>query len=177
MESRRFQNAPATFSTVTLQIALTSVSAFARNSAATSEEFARAHKLHHVAAIKPGLRRLPKNGNFPRRSRKLSASSPVRPRNLELGRLSTGLQQPRSLVGLSVIIPASFSDPGTAGWGGRIRTSIWRIRNRMLLPVQKELQNPVSLRFVSLSKHSNFENRTESAESRASERNGPFGEE
>jgi hypothetical protein len=47
----------------------------------------------------------------------------------------------------------------------------------MLLPLRKEPQNPVSLKFMSLSKHLNFENRTESAESRASERNGPFGEE
>jgi hypothetical protein len=43
--------------------------------------------------------------------------------------------------------------------------------------VQEELQNPISLKFIILSKHSNFENRTESAESRAPERNGAFGEE
>jgi hypothetical protein len=36
--------------------------------------------------------------------------------------------------------------------------------------------NPMSLKLVSLSKRSNFENRTESAESRAPERNEPFGE-
>ena len=45
------------------------------------------------------------------------------------------------------------------------------------LACQRELQNPVSLELISLSKHSNFENRTESAESRAPERNEPFGEE
>ena len=28
------------------------------------------------------------------------------------------------------------------GWGGRYRTSIWRFRNRLLLPVREELQNP-----------------------------------
>jgi hypothetical protein len=61
--------------------------------------------------------------------------------------------------------------------GGRIRTSIWRIRNRMLLPAREDLQNPISSEFISSSKHSNFENRTESAESRALERIGPFGEE
>ena len=32
----------------------------------------------------------------------------------------------------------------------------------MLLPVREELQNPISLQFISLSKHSDFENRTES---------------
>ena len=47
----------------------------------------------------------------------------------------------------------------------------------MLLPVREELQNPISLQFISLSKHSDFENRTESVESRAPERNWPFGEE
>jgi hypothetical protein len=60
--------------------------------------------------------------------------------------------------------------------GGRNRTSIWRLRNRMLLPVREELQNPISSELTSVSKHSNFENRTESAESRALERNEPFGE-
>ena len=43
--------------------------------------------------------------------------------------------------------------------------------------VRVELQNPTSQRFISLSKHTNFENRTKSAESRAPEINGPFGEE
>jgi hypothetical protein len=66
---------------------------------------------------------------------------------------------------------------GMPGWGGRIRTSIWRIRNRLLLPVREEPQNPASLEFITLPNHSNFENRTEPAESRAPERNGPFGEE
>jgi hypothetical protein len=47
----------------------------------------------------------------------------------------------------------------------------------MLLPVREELQNPISSEFISVSKHSNFENRTVSAESRALERNEPFGEE
>ena len=37
--------------------------------------------------------------------------------------------------------------------------------------------NPIASEFTSVSKHSNFENRTESAESRAPERNEPFGEE
>lgn len=46
----------------------------------------------------------------------------------------------------------------------------------MLLPIREELSNPISLEFVSLSKPSNFENRTESAESRDPERNEPFGE-
>jgi hypothetical protein len=58
------------------------------------------------------------------------------------------------------------SDAGMDGWGGRNRTSIWRFRNRMLLPVREELQNPIASEFTSVSKHSNFENRTESVESR-----------
>jgi len=44
------------------------------------------------------------------------------------------------------------------------------------LAVREELQNPISSEFISASKHSNFENRTESAESRAPERDGAFGE-
>jgi hypothetical protein len=47
----------------------------------------------------------------------------------------------------------------------------------MLLPARQDLQNLISSKFISRSKHSNFENRTESAESRALERIEPFGEE
>lgn len=47
----------------------------------------------------------------------------------------------------------------------------------MLLPVREELQNHIASEFTSGSKRSNFENRTDSAESRALERNEPFGEE
>jgi hypothetical protein len=64
-----------------------------------------------------------------------------------------------------------------AGWGRRIRTLRSRIEKQPLSPVQEELQNSVSLKFISLSKSSNFENRTESAKSRAPERNEAFGEE
>ena len=48
--------------------------------------------------------------------------------------------------------------------------------NRMLSPVREEPQNLFSWKFIGPSKRWNFENRTESAESRASEINGPFGE-
>jgi hypothetical protein len=41
--------------------------------------------------------------------------------------------------------------------------------NRMLSPVREEPQNLFSLKFIGPSKRWNFENRTESAESRASE--------
>jgi hypothetical protein len=44
----------------------------------------------------------------------------------------------------------------------------------MLSPVREEPQNLFSLKFMNPSKRWNFENRTESAESRASERNGPY---
>jgi hypothetical protein len=42
---------------------------------------------------------------------------------------------------------------------------------------ERSYRVPISLAFISLSKYSNLENRTEAAESRAPERNGPFGEE
>jgi hypothetical protein len=51
------------------------------------------------------------------------------------------------------------------------------LRSGRFLPVREELQNPISSEFINVSKHSNFENRTESAESRALERSEPFGEE
>jgi hypothetical protein len=47
----------------------------------------------------------------------------------------------------------------------------------LALDVREKLQRPISSEFISASKHSNFENRTESAESGALERNEPFGEE
>jgi len=62
------------------------------------------------------------------------------------------------------------------GWGGRIRTSIWRIENRAFSPLREKPQNLFPLKFISNSKRSIFENRIESVKSRAWERNGPFGE-
>jgi hypothetical protein len=61
-------------------------------------------------------------------------------------------------------------------WGGRIRTSRWRIGNWTLSPVREKPPNLFPPKFISNSKCSNFEKRTESVESRASERNGPVGE-
>jgi hypothetical protein len=70
----------------------------------------------------------------------------------------------------------AFFDLGTA-WLGREDSNLdmpnW---NRMLSPVREEPQNLFSLKFIGPSKRWNFENRTESAESRASEINGSFGE-
>ena len=61
-------------------------------------------------------------------------------------------------------------------WLGRKESNLdMAISNRTLLPVREELQNPIALEFTSVSKHSNFENRTESAESRALERNDTNG--
>jgi hypothetical protein len=48
--------------------------------------------------------------------------------------------------------------------------------NQTLSPVREKTQNLFPLEFISNSKRSNFENRTEPVKSRASERNGPFGE-
>jgi hypothetical protein len=63
------------------------------------------------------------------------------------------------------------------GWRRRYRTSIWRFRTRCSRLFERSYRTPISFAFISLSKHSNLENRTESAESRAPERNGPFREE
>jgi len=64
----------------------------------------------------------------------------------------------------------------TDGWLGWIRASKWRIGNRALSPVREKTLNLFPLKFISNSKRSNFQDRTERMESRASERNGPFGE-
>jgi hypothetical protein len=70
----------------------------------------------------------------------------------------------------------AWPNAGMGGWG-RNRTSIWRFRKRMRLPAREDLQNLISSEFISGSKHANFKNRTESAQSRALERIAPFGEE
>jgi hypothetical protein len=66
---------------------------------------------------------------------------------------------------------------GMAGWGGRYRTWSGDFELGRSRLFERGYRTPVSMAFISLSKHSNLENRTESAESRAQERNGPFGEE
>jgi hypothetical protein len=75
----------------------------------------------------------------------------------------------------AVLIKPVFGRPN--GWLGREDSSLdmanW---NRMLSPVREAPQHLFSLKFIGPSKRWNFENRTESAESRASEINGPFGE-
>jgi hypothetical protein len=65
---------------------------------------------------------------------------------------------------------------GMLGWCGRIRTAIWQVGNQTLSRVRESQQNHFPVKFISNSKRSNFENRTELMESRASERNGPFRE-
>ena len=42
---------------------------------------------------------------------------------------------------------------------------------------KRSYRTPISLAFISLSEHSNLKNRTEFAQSKAPERNEPFGEE
>lgn len=57
-----------------------------------------------------------------------------------------------------------------------IRNIRWRIANGALSPVRENPHNPFPAKFITNSKRWNFENRIESVKSRASERNGPFGE-
>jgi hypothetical protein len=58
------------------------------------------------------------------------------------------------------------------GWLGRKVSNLdMAISTRSRLS-ERSYRTPISFAFISLSKHSNFENRTESAESRAPERNG-----
>jgi hypothetical protein len=133
-------------------------------------------KLGHAIPIKPGLQPLsPENGNISNIRRTLSASSvPAGQfRSLETGGEFT---EARHWWGfLQALGPFSLT-AGLVGWGGRIRTSRWPIGNRTLSLVREEQQNLFPLKFMTNSKRSNFENRTKWIESRASERNGPFGE-
>jgi hypothetical protein len=72
---------------------------------------------------------------------------------------------------------AGISDPATA-WPGREDSNfdMTNFGDQMLSPVREKPQNLFPSRFISPSERWNFENRTESAESRAPERNGVFGE-
>jgi hypothetical protein len=140
-------------------------------------EFGELHcKLGHTVRIEPGLRpRSPKNGNFSNIRRRLSAILLSECRKSEPGDWWPIRKSP-PLVGLSGISGGKISERQT-GWLGREDSNLdmanW---NRMLSPVREEPQNLFSSKLISHSKRWNFENRTESAESRASERNGPFGE-
>jgi hypothetical protein len=63
------------------------------------------------------------------------------------------------------------------GWLGREDSSLEMANwNQTLSPVREKPQSLFSLKLISNSKRLNFENRTGSVESRASERNGSFGE-
>jgi hypothetical protein len=178
LESLRFRIVHCAVTWLHTQIHLTFVSAFVRkNHSAAVQEFARLHcKLRPAVVIKPGFwRQTPENGNLPRSGRRLLANFARQSVNTGAWRLSPDCKSP-PLAGLSVIVRASFSTPGLPGWGGRIRTPRWRNGSRKLSPVRAKPQNLFSLKLISNSKRSNFENRTGSVESRASERNGPFGE-
>ena len=101
------------------------------------------------------------------------------------GELHATFKQPFDLIPQTANDPSPGSgDDGTpierpSKWLGR-KVSNFEMaisRNRFLSPVRDELQNPITSEFINVSKHSNFENRTECIGSRASERNEPFGEE
>jgi hypothetical protein len=125
--------------------------------------------------IEPSLRRRsPENENICGSGRGLSANR-VGYRESAVRRLSAELQRP-AMASLFVTITVAFSHHGTARLGredSNLEMANW---NRMLSPVREEPQNLFSLKLIGPSKRWNFENRTESAESRASEINGPFGE-
>ena len=126
--------------------------------------------------IGPGLQpQSPKNGSFSNVCRRLSAIS-LREWPISEPRDSWLIRKSPPLAGLSPSDRDIFSGRQT-GWLGREDSNLdvanW---NRMLSAVREEPQNLFSLKFRSPSKRWNFENRTESAESRASERNGPLKE-
>jgi hypothetical protein len=101
-----------------------------------------------------------------------------RPKIVQIWSLETAHQSAKARNWRAFLRCARAQSPvdGLAGWGGRIRASIWQIGNQMLSPDQGESQDRLRLRFLTASKYWNFEKRTKSAESRASEINGHFGE-
>jgi len=126
--------------------------------------------------IELGLRpQSPRNGNISSIGRRLSAISGRKRPNLE-SRDPLPIRKSLPLAGFSASARPFSRAAGMPGWGGRIRTSRWRIGNRTLSPVREKPQNPFPLKFITNSKRWKFENRIELVESRASERNGPFGE-
>ena len=84
-----------------------------------------------------------------------------------------------SLCGFRRIL-ASLGEPGGAHecLAGRKESNLdMAISKSDALACSRGVADPIALEFISVSKHSNFENRTESAESRALEKNELFGEE
>jgi hypothetical protein len=79
--------------------------------------------------------------------RKPSFCSRVRDYPVAFGSPETDSQFPKARHWPAFLRLLRVKSPGAGlvGWGGRIRTSIWRIRNRMLSPVREESQDPISL--------------------------------
>jgi hypothetical protein len=119
-------------------------------------------------------RQSPQNGNIRGQSRRLSAICTARPRNRE-SRDEINHEKRRDSGPFSRLLGTLAGR--TNAWLGRKDSNLdmanW---NRMLSPVREEPQNLFSLKSIGPSNRWNFENRTESAESRATEMNRPFGE-
>jgi hypothetical protein len=126
--------------------------------------------------IEPSLRgQSLKNGNIRGAGRRLLVFWPTKSAKWEGG----DYWQVRESPLLAALSRAARGVPANAalpGWGSRNRTSIWQVRKRMLLPAREDLQNPHFDRPHKRLEILEFRNRTEWMESRASERNEPFGE-
>jgi len=69
-----------------------------------------------------------------------------------------------------------FSAGNRLGWAAGFEPQYGKFESGCSCLAERTCRNPISTGLISGSKHSNFENRTESIESRASERNGAFRE-
>jgi hypothetical protein len=118
----------------------------------------------------------PQNRNIHGAGRRLSAISTSHSANGESGDVTEYANSSDFRSILASLAQLRGTQECLAGAGG-FESRYGEIRNRMLLPAREDLQNPISSEFINTSKHSNFENRTESAESRDLERIEPFGEE
>jgi hypothetical protein len=125
--------------------------------------------LGHAVQIEPGLwSQSPKNGSFSNVRRRLSAISVQERRKPERGDGWLVRKNP-PLAGLLRASGPFRPEAPLAGWGGRNRTWRWRIGIRRSRFSERSCRTLFSLKFIGPSKRWNFENRTESAESRASE--------
>src|SRR6266704_5171734 len=134
-------------------------------------------RVRHAVQIEPSLRPpSPENGNTSKIRRRLSAISPSERSNSKSRDRQPICKSPPS-AGFSAPTEGKFSEGGTA-WLGRKHSSLemvnWNptVKKRTLSAIQEKWPNSRPLKLISNSKRSNFENRTEWAESRGSERKG-----
>ncbi len=135
-------------------------------------DWAHHHAVRDRTDLRPASHR---NGSIRGIGRRLSLNSVLIPSNRELGDRTSNRKSP-PFAGLSASMGGAFSEPGTGWLGAGGFEPRYGELDSMLSPVREGSQNLFLLKFIGPSKRWNFANRTESAQSRAPEINGTFGE-